>query len=218
MYYYQTYLYHHGIKGQKWGVRRFQNKDGSLTPKGEKRYEVGDNGKMSEKGKRRFNIDSNKTAYKQAKANLKEANRAYLDSKYGKLGGEKTGLAAIAAQKKAFANARKAELDLIDAKIGLKKSKIKNSEKADKYELNKYTKEMNKAGLAGSRADYLMRGRSSDLQKRIQTKKGKQYANKIVENLEKKYTRGKNVTEVASALGSTQAFAVGRAYIDKMSF
>ena len=24
-------LYHHGVKGQKWGVRRFQNKDGSYT-------------------------------------------------------------------------------------------------------------------------------------------------------------------------------------------
>ena len=31
-------LYHYGIKGQKWGVRRFQNKDGSLTAKGKKRY------------------------------------------------------------------------------------------------------------------------------------------------------------------------------------
>ena len=31
-------LRHHGIKGQKWGVRRFQNKDGSLTPSGKKRY------------------------------------------------------------------------------------------------------------------------------------------------------------------------------------
>lgn len=32
-------LYHHGIKGQKWGVRRYQNADGSLTAAGKKRYD-----------------------------------------------------------------------------------------------------------------------------------------------------------------------------------
>lgn len=31
-------LYHWGIKGMKWGVRRYQNSDGSLTPAGKKRY------------------------------------------------------------------------------------------------------------------------------------------------------------------------------------
>lgn len=31
-------LYHHGVKGMKWGVRRYQNKDGSLTDAGKKRY------------------------------------------------------------------------------------------------------------------------------------------------------------------------------------
>lgn len=31
---------HHGIKGQKWGIRRFQNPDGTLTEEGKKRYGV----------------------------------------------------------------------------------------------------------------------------------------------------------------------------------
>lgn len=31
-------LYHHGVKGQRWGVRRYQNKDGSLTAEGKQRY------------------------------------------------------------------------------------------------------------------------------------------------------------------------------------
>lgn len=33
-----TELGHSGIKGMRWGHRRFQNKDGSLTPEGKKRY------------------------------------------------------------------------------------------------------------------------------------------------------------------------------------
>lgn len=33
-----SYICHHGIKGQKWGVRRYQNPDGSLTEEGKRRY------------------------------------------------------------------------------------------------------------------------------------------------------------------------------------
>lgn len=36
--YEENTLSHHGIKGQKWGVRRFQNSDGSLTDEGKRRY------------------------------------------------------------------------------------------------------------------------------------------------------------------------------------
>ena len=34
------YIKHHGIKGQKWGERRFQNDDGSLTQAGKERYKT----------------------------------------------------------------------------------------------------------------------------------------------------------------------------------
>lgn len=36
-YNYTDELYHHGVKGQRWGFRRYQNKDGSLTPAGRRR-------------------------------------------------------------------------------------------------------------------------------------------------------------------------------------
>lgn len=43
MWSYNNELYHWGIKGMKWGVRRYQNKDGTLTPAGKIRYaEVSD--------------------------------------------------------------------------------------------------------------------------------------------------------------------------------
>ena len=47
------HLAHHGIRGQKWGVRRFQNPDGTLTAAGRQHYGVSDGG--SRKASRQFN-------------------------------------------------------------------------------------------------------------------------------------------------------------------
>lgn len=38
MRYYDDYLMHYGIKGQRWGLRRFQKPNGTLTPEGRERY------------------------------------------------------------------------------------------------------------------------------------------------------------------------------------
>ncbi len=40
------YLAHHGILGQKWGIRRYQNEDGSLTDEGYRHYGYGKHGKL----------------------------------------------------------------------------------------------------------------------------------------------------------------------------
>lgn len=50
---YQDYIAHHGILGMKWGIRRYQNEDGSLTNAGEKRYSLGEKIHMHDVAKRR---------------------------------------------------------------------------------------------------------------------------------------------------------------------
>jgi hypothetical protein len=65
---YYNSLVHHGVKGQKWGVRRFETKDGHLTPAGKERYDVYDEGGKVSKKERKADKKALKAAKRVAKA------------------------------------------------------------------------------------------------------------------------------------------------------
>lgn len=100
-------LAHHGIKGQRWGVRRYMNEDGTLTPAGRARYGTAEN----------FNryLENKKKSKEIARANRRQASvdrgRKLLDKNRTRIGavgrgvgrdvaiglGAKLGTAAVAA-------------------------------------------------------------------------------------------------------------------------
>lgn len=76
-------LQHHGIKGMKWGVRRYQNKNGGLTAAGKKRYNRKDN--WSEDARTASDIKKKKVN-QMSNADLKKINeRTRLEQEYSRL-------------------------------------------------------------------------------------------------------------------------------------
>ena len=85
MKHYEDFLIHYGILGQRWGVRRYQNKDGSLTDEGRARYRLSD--KRTE-NKLRRGIAASKQNLKD-KAQRADKKKAFLDEKVAEYEKEK---------------------------------------------------------------------------------------------------------------------------------
>jgi len=111
-------LYHYGIKGMKWGVRRFQNKDGSLTKLGRDRYNT--------------DVEKAKTGVSKAKATYKKAlTDYYKKTKGGLVYDSKASDKLIKAAK----DLQYAKDDLSDAKVKVKMSRqAKKSDRQIKFE------------------------------------------------------------------------------------
>lgn len=124
-------LQHHGIKGQRWGVRRYQNKDGSLTPLGRQRQGSSSGSSSSSAKKASSTSAKGKSSSTQKKVSemsddeLRRAiNRKRLEQEYAQLNPKKV----TKGQK--FANTlvhKVVEPALIDAGKEILKSEIKKA-------------------------------------------------------------------------------------------
>ena len=156
---YRDYLMHHGILGQKWGVRRYQNPDGSLT----------------NAGKRHSAKKEYKAAKKAYNKNVRKTN-----SEISKLEG-RWNIAKSVENRDAIVskrnNLKKEYFDLIDKKAAYKSAGKKSEKAVDRAERNVYAKAM--GSMRDSINDVYGDRKATAVYNHIATKKGKDYADKI---------------------------------------
>lgn len=75
---YSDELYHHGVKGMKWGIRRYQNEDGTYTQKGIKRYALDRD--VNDTSRR--NIAKIRTGEAKRRLDYAKNNPAKIDNRY----------------------------------------------------------------------------------------------------------------------------------------
>jgi len=152
---YSQELYHYGTKGQKWGIRRYQNSDGSLTPEGKRRYGYGNKkyGTREDIGHRKFANDALKT---ESKLN-KQYNKAVKKGDSQKIKQAKTDLKNFKVDKQKAANI---------LGMSVKELKYRDAEALYSRRLNRATA----AGIAGGLVGYAAAVAISN-----STSKGRQY-------------------------------------------
>ena|GEM_PF-2334764 len=149
VHYSDSYLQHHGIKGMKWGVRRFRNEDGTLTEAGKRRY--------NEDGSRKTHRDKLIAKYcakgmSQKDAEAAAEKRISIEKKVA------IGVGATAAVVAAYATYKYVKADRLDVNVNLDsqlKRKVVEASDFDK-QINDDLRKINREGWAGH---ILLRGR-----------------------------------------------------------
>ena len=138
-------LYHSGIKGMKWGIRRFQNEDGSLTEAGKKRYGklVGKIQKEEQRIERyQNNVDRNANRYARAARKQARANR--LQAKSARLHNKAVNGWLISDKKRAKLEVKSQRLAAKSAKLASKAAKMQNKTIKNEAKIRRAQSHINK--------------------------------------------------------------------------
>ena len=213
-------LYHHGILGQRWGHRRFQNEDGSWTPEGRERYGEGEGPRQAAKPK----VDA------RAKARASFENKKYkmyMKSKEQRLkdkiaAKEERNRVREAAKTEKLARKEQAKIDKKMAVLkGTKLGKTKNMSDEDlqtainrlklEVEYNKNYAIASKPNSALARADRFFEGPTGQVVKAVAVatipKVAEQFVSKTLESNLKyanKLDRDKQIADIKKQKADTE--------------
>lgn len=171
----ETELYHHGIKGMKWGIRRYQNADGSLTPAGKKRYgSSADIHNMSTDDLRRtvnrmyneqryMELTRSSSAISKAASGIDRASKTATDinKAYKAIGGDKNPYSKVAGQGIEAASRASKLAKKIDSTSQTKKHAKETMEKLEKMSDSDLAREIDRLNLEQQYA----RLQASDIQR-----------------------------------------------------
>lgn len=131
-------LMHYGVKGQKWGVRRYQRKDGTYTPAGMKRRarEAGDNAAQESWAKSKASPDARKLG--SGRRAMNAASDARKQARYDSLRSDSAHNKQIRADKKA--NKRSDWSDDAKTAHDIKQKNVKQMSNAELKKLNERTR------------------------------------------------------------------------------
>ena len=139
----EDYLQHHGVKGQKWGQRQYQNEDGSLTALGREHYGYGARAEYKNR------IGLAKTNYKNTKNAINtrvQKGEEKIEEKYAS--GQRLTQKDLARQEKLYADAKREKQAAKDAYKAEKKAAKEAYKNSDEYKARQ--EKMKKAAIAGA--------------------------------------------------------------------